>query len=59
MVDVREENTDTLEIAHELQEALVNNDFSVIVYAQKKWDISTCPDQDKISDDFVEKEKKE
>jgi len=36
VVDVREENTDTLEIAHELQETLVNNDLSVIVYAQKK-----------------------
>ena len=35
VVTVREENADTLEIAHELQEALVNNNLAVIVYAQE------------------------
>ncbi len=35
VVNVREENADTLEIAHELQETLVNNNLSVIVYAQE------------------------
>jgi hypothetical protein len=35
VVNVREENTDTLEIAHELQETLVNNNLAVIVYAKE------------------------
>jgi len=35
VVDVREENADTLEIAHELQGTLVDNNLAVIVYAKE------------------------
>ena len=35
VVNVLEESADTLEIAHELQETLVNNNLSVVVYTQE------------------------